>query len=414
MLGSARFAMRLATRTLVLLLTTLIVLTLVGVWYVALFDSVNGFVAATDHGRKLFGDFVAHYFPMGKKIWTTRAPSRGFLYSPIFAMALSPIAELPLASAKTLWGSIEVGATALLFAIPLLSLRGDRRALTSYGCYLLAFVTSYPVLHNFRWGQVSVVNTLLMLGAAYAYRSQRRLAAALMIALSVSIKFYPGLFLIYFLARRDRVIVLVALTVSALLLILLPAALLGVDETWRFYETTLTKASINVWIGRDTNSQYIGAVAERLSGVSTLRTVGGALGGLIVCVNLVLMILLALRSIEDAVLWAAALALLSIPFALRTSWPHYFVYLPFVQLLLARVMLAQPRGLWARVLEWGALALTVLLGSVLGFSLAPDFKAYGYWGCLFFANAILQLAVWSRLWPPLTGKSGAIRTVASV
>lgn len=375
------------------------ILAAVAGWYVALFESVDGFVEATDHGHKLLGDFVAHYFPMGKRIWTMRAPTRGFLYSPVFAMALSPLGELPLATAKTLWGSIEVAATALLFGIPLLSLRGDRRAIAWYAAYLLVFVTSYPVLHNFRWGQVSVINTLLVVGAAYAYRAQRSLIAALMIALSLSIKFYPGLFLVYFLARRDKAVLFPALLASVLLLMLVPAALLGMDETWRFYETTLTKASINVWIGRDPNSQYIGAVAERLSGMPSLRAAGGVLGGLVVGVNVYAMILLARRKIDDAVLWAAVLVLLSIPFMLRTSWPHYFVYLPFVQLLVARVMLAQPRRRGARLFEWGALVLSLALGSVLGFALAPDWKAYGYWGCLFFANAILQVVVGARVLP---------------
>lgn len=382
------------------MLATVVVLVAVAGWYAMLFGSVDGFVVATDHGRKLFGDFVAHYVPMGKRIWVNPVPTRGFLYSPLFAMALSPLSRLPIEQAKIWWGSVEVAATVLLFLLPLLSIRGARR-LAWYLCYLASFVTSYPVLHNFRWGQVSVINVLLVLATAYGYRAGRPLTAALLAASTLCINFYPGLILVYYLARRERGILLVAVSAAAVSLFLVPSVLIGPRETMGFYDAVLTRAGTAEWIFHDGNSQYIGSVVQRLTGMPVLRGPAGVFGGLVVLANLYAMFELARGDSDDAVLWAAALALLSIPFMLRTSWPHYFAYLPFVQLLVARDLAAHPPASLSRSIEWSGLVLSLLLGNVLAFALTPGWKAYGQWGCPFFANAVVWLVAWARLVPKI-------------
>ena len=153
-----------------------------------------------------------------------------------------------------------------------------------------------------------------------------------------------------------------------------------------------------MWIGHDTDSQYVGSVAARLTSIPATRAVGGWVGAAIVLADgWAAWRLARTASADDAVTWGAALVFLSLPFALETSWPHYFVYLPFVQLLVARAVAVLPGANLARV----GVALSIGLASVFGFALFSGWEAYSRAGCLFFADAALLVVTWAHLWPRL-------------
>jgi len=364
--------------------------------YVAMFHTLAGFTRALDHGRTLFRDFISFFYPMGTTVLTTRAPVLGYLYSPFFALVLHPLALLPLETAIVVWAVVEVLVTALLFALPVPSLFRAKHAVAWYLAYLAVFLTSFPVLHNFRWGQVSALITLLTLAAVYAYRAGRARQAGLLLAVAASVKLYPALLLLTFVARRERRPLLVVFVVVALLMGILPALVLGPEETVRFYVVVYRMVSGSVWIGHDTNSQYVGSVVARLTSIPATRAVGGWAGAVIVLADgWAVWRLARTASADDAVMWGAALVFLSLPFALETSWPHYFVYLPFVQLLVARTVAVLPGANLARV----GVALSIGLASVFGFALFPGWEAYSRAGCLFFADAVLLVVTWAHLWP---------------
>jgi hypothetical protein len=87
-------------------------------------------------------------------------------------------------------------------------------------------------------------------------------------------------------------------------------------------------------------------------------------------------------------LLAFALLLLSLPLVLSPSWPHYFVALPFVQLLLARLAGTDRFAL-------GSVAVSVLLSSCLLFRGIDDPDRYARWGLLLIANLVLLPAALS-------------------
>jgi hypothetical protein len=86
---------------------------------------------------------------------------------------------------------------------------------------------------------------------------------------------------------------------------------------------------------------------------------------------------------------AFALLSLSVPLIVPTAWPHYFVFLPFVQAWAAWKLVRAARG---RV--WGATILlgSVFLASVFGYRLAGDWWTYSQGGIPLVA-ALLLLAV---------------------
>ena len=55
-------------------LPILVVVVLVGIYYVRIWPHVGDFVLAVDHCDQLFCDFVRYFYVMGSELWKTRAP----------------------------------------------------------------------------------------------------------------------------------------------------------------------------------------------------------------------------------------------------------------------------------------------------------------------------------------------------
>ena len=204
------------------------------VLYWLLWGSVEGFVKAVDQGDLLFGDFIIHYYPMGEQFSGEQLPVEGYLYTAFFASILAVLAQLPLTEATVIWGGLQITVAVWLYAITagsVLGLGKRNRALL-----LLLFLTSLPLLHNFKWGQVSVFVTLSIVLALVCQQRGRSAVAGLILAVATSVKYYPGVLLVYFLIQRDwRFIITFALGVLACYG-LLPMLLLGV-EGWSNFTT---------------------------------------------------------------------------------------------------------------------------------------------------------------------------------
>jgi hypothetical protein len=97
--------------------------------------------------------------------------------------------------------------------------------------------------------------------------------------------------------------------------------------------------------------------------------------------------------------WALVLSFLATPFVLRTSWPHYFVFLPFAQAFLGTELLRNPARSKAARVEGALLLLaSVVLSSVPFFKVFPHWSQYTGGGCLFFADLLLVLLAMRILW----------------
>lgn len=390
--------------------------------YAATWRSYAGFASAIDTCEGVFCDFVRFYYPMGGAIFHAALPVPGFLYSPFVAILLAMFPPLGLETSLTLWGALQ------LLCVVLYVLLIRRLVPAGLAIQLLAaglVLSSFPVLHNFDWGQVGVFAVVAILGGLLLYRSGHRAAAAAALALAASFKFFPLIFLAPFAARRDGRFLALAVGACGALLFLVPGLALGFGATLRFYGALLDSCRDMGWVAGNYNSQHFPHVVLRLAGATGhdaaawLPLLRGISYG-IAAGNAGLLLLVVRRGLPHAELWSFQLLFLTVPFVLGTSWPADLAYLPFAQVFLAWWLLegraGRSRGLAAeaQAREEGAAdpgirsrrtgMLVLLLASVVAsniffFNLVGDRFLYGALGCLFWANLFLLAACHVELLP---------------
>ena len=364
------------------------------VYYHVLWGDLSGFAAAIDHCPDLFCDFRRHFYPTGRAFFLTGQPAQGYFYGAAFACFLSLFAWTSLPVALWLWGAFQAAVLGLLFIAPL----GGRRPLDPARCalYVFLFFGSVPILHNLKWGQVSTLLVACELIAFRLYDRSKKLAAALLLALAIAIKFYPAIFLLYFALRRDGRFVVACLAATMALLIL-PDAWLGWERGLEF-QSMASKAVLaarDTWIQHDPNSQFLPHVVRRLCGYGTGQGWAVARGlAYAGCVALSLVVWTAVRRGDaSADLAARMLLFLATPLWVPTSWPHYFCYLPAAQWLLLDD-LAGPvrRSLSVRVVAGGLIATSVAFSSVFALQASDGWYRYSSRGFILVANLALTLA----------------------
>jgi hypothetical protein len=371
-------------------------------------SSVRDVVVAIDHGDLLFADFVHHYYPTVAAPLRHSGPAGGFFYPAGFAVLIAPIGWLPLSVASIVWALVQIGCVAWSATWLVRAAAPDRPMLAAVGATLT--VTSIPVLHNLKWGQVSILILASAAGAFLAYRSGKKHLAALLLGVAAGIKGYPLVFLGWFAARGDVRFLLRAGSACALTLVVLPAIVMGPEHAL-FFQRVSTNSVLGAAEGvlRDFNSQYAPAVLARfydggwdaapLEAIAWARLGSGAAIGVIA-----LLVLVTARSQAPTIarhrdLLGFVLIACSTPFWLRTSWAHYFVHLPVAQVLLAYVFAteARSRSSWrgrtrAVLVIALLLAPSVYLSNVLGLLATEGWWYYANAGSLFFANAQVLVA----------------------
>jgi alpha-1,2-mannosyltransferase len=130
--------------------------------------------------------------------WTT------YLYPPLLAEALVPLAMLPLPVAAFLWFLISaasiIAAAWMSASLTVEDGRGadDMRLLVAAGAVVLI---ARFALDNFNLGQVNNIVAALAVAHIYFYARQRPVASAAALALAISIKLTPAILILYQIAR---------------------------------------------------------------------------------------------------------------------------------------------------------------------------------------------------------------------
>jgi hypothetical protein len=382
----------------------------------------RSFTTSIDAFTELFCDFVIYYYPMGEAIFRTGLPVDGFLYSPFVAILLAVFPLLGPTASLVLWGILQV---LFVFLYLLLFRRLVPAALPIQLLFVALALSSFPLLLNFIGGSVSVFMIVALLGLLVFNERGHRAAAASLFAFAVGFKFYPAIFLAPFAAGRDTRLLLFLAAACVAFLFVVPSVLLGVGDTLRFYGALSGSFRESDWVVANPHSNYFPHVVLRLAGAAghdvhahlpLLRRIAYGFAA----VNMGLLFLIQRARLRHGDLWSFQLVFLTLPFVLKTSWPHDFVFLPFAQALLAwRLVEGEKTALWTDIAgkpshssAWrertprASAVVTVFLllpsivfSNIVFFNLLGDFFRYGFYGFLFWADLLLLMALYVELLP---------------
>jgi hypothetical protein len=243
------------------------------------------------------------------------------------------------------------------------------------------------------------------------YEREHRAAAAGSLAFAVSFKFYPIMFLAPFAARRDARFLLFGVAACVAFLLVVPGVLLGAGDTLRLYGALVDQFRDSGWVVTNPHSQFLPHVVLRLTGATEahLPFLCWISAG-IAAANMGLIFLVQRGRLRHADLWSMQLVFLTIPFVLKTSWPHDFAFFPFTQAFLAWRLLegrtaaaestAGKRSHAGLAVTWSLLLASIALSNIVFYGLFGEFTRYGFSGFLFLANLFLLVALYVELLPP--------------
>ncbi len=158
--------------------------------------------------KRTCGDFHVYYasshnYLSGNPIYIAHEGIEEFKYSPLFALVFSPFTMLQEHSALYLWSVLNIFLLYLIFylfyKLKLVSFATPRDLLLIFCLFAL---TGRFIFENIKIGQINILLCCLLVLTMYWEKSQKDFLASIALAFSLMIKFFPLLFLVYFLLKR--------------------------------------------------------------------------------------------------------------------------------------------------------------------------------------------------------------------
>lgn len=387
-------------------------------YYAYTWRNAYNFRAAMDVCTKPFCDLADYYYPMGEAIFQTKLPVEGFVYSPFIAILFAVFPPFGFDASLLLWGILQ-GISVILYLFIFRQLVPARQP--TQLLFVALALSSFPLLHNLKWGQVGIFYTVSILGSLVLLERDRRAFAAALLAFAVSFKFLPLIFFLPFSFRRDFRFLLYAGIACGAFLIAVPCLFLGIDGTLNFYSALIDSYRHFDWVMTSYNSQFFPHVMLRLAkgtgfDYAMFRLATSAdfnleaslqiLRGIaysIAVLNVGLVFWVQRARLPNANLWSVHILFLSIPFVLPTSWPVDLVYLPFGQALLAWKILEEDKSFsWKHPIPQGKLfsfllLVSIVISNIVFYNLFGDRVAYGSVGFIFWADLLLLVVSYMEL-----------------
>ncbi len=253
-----------------------------------------------------------------------------YLYPPLFAVTMLPLAFVPYATAFAIWLGVNVGFLAASLA---LFLAGRRKSLMVAAACVVVAGTFHPIWHHLKIGQSSLLVLFLLALTLRLLLRGRDAAAGFALAGAILLKLTPGILLVLLAARR-RWNALAAAVAGVLLLSLISSLVAGVGPQMTYFGEMVPL------LGAGTAfypNQSLNGLITRLLGLGDYRKADlsldlaaprilGIVGGLVV-IGLSMAAVIRRRregspeAIEDGF---AALVIASL-MASPISWEHHYV-----------------------------------------------------------------------------------------
>ncbi len=348
---------------------------------------------------------------------------------PIMPLTLLPFMMLPPVPGALCWFVLKAALTAGSIWMCFRMVRSEKRPLPSYVQAMVILFSFRPILSDLHHGNNNLVILFLVVATLYAWRKGYDVLAGLSLALAISYKVTPALFVPYFLYKRSWRTVGATCVGMGLFLLVVPSLIIGPTfngeclATWwhRMLSPFLSKGFISP---QEVNQSMVGVLTRLLTDTKTgdgrydvhldlnlvswpPRVVGLLVKGL--SVGLVGLLALFCRTRTDRrddprLLGEFALVVLTMLFVSERSWKHHYVTLLLPYTYLAyRVGVARVSGR-VRWLLGSAMVLSALLMATTSSELGGLFArhqghkiAQGY-GMFLWAGVVLYIATAWRVW----------------
>jgi hypothetical protein len=181
----------------------------------------------------------------------------------------------------------------------------------------------------------------------------------------------------------------------------LPTAFLGFSDWFKFESASIQALSNNEGLRKDINSQYFLHVVLRWAeGLDLSAPINlhikliQWLGYLIAGLCFVMMWIFQSIKETDRYYLSIVSIFLAIPFLVQSSWPHYFVYLPFCQLAIFYYLVNKSKEFTkTEVLARLFTFLSMLCSSIFIFDIFGHWSLFNKNGILFLSNFLLVISL---------------------
>jgi hypothetical protein len=130
-------------------------------------------------------------------------PFGKMLNPPFFIWALLPLGLLSYSTSLWIWSLLSLACGTISIVLLQKNLKFPRTSATLTLTLILAFFAYYPTFSNIQFGQITLILLPLVIGAWLAARHKNYCLLGILLGVAASLKIFLGLFILYFLWRRE-------------------------------------------------------------------------------------------------------------------------------------------------------------------------------------------------------------------
>lgn len=400
------------------------------VWITMLLTVIGGAMIYADKASEDRSAFI-RWRPQVLQFWEGENIYDRMMFPnpPIMPITLYPLMTLPPVQGALIWYILKAALTVVSVWFCFRMVRPDDRVIPSYVQAVVLLFSFRPILGDLHHGNNNLIILFLIVSALMAWRNHYDVLAGLCLALAISYKVTPALFVPYFMYKRSWRTVGATLLGLGLFLVIIPSLVIGPQFNgeclgmW-FYRILRPFVVKGVVSQQEINQSMVGVLTRLLTDsslgterydlkldVNLVSWPPRVVGILVKGMSLGLVGLLAVfcrtkteRRDDPRLLGEFALVVLTMLFVSERSWKHHFVTLLLPYTYLAyRAGVAPGSQLLRRILAGALVASAVLMAttsSEMGGLFADNQGhkiAQGY-GMFLWAAVVLYVATAWRIW----------------
>jgi alpha-1,2-mannosyltransferase len=355
-------------------------------WLVTMVGAAAVYAGKADDGKSAFIRWRHQVIDLwqGVNIWDRYY----FPNPPIFALTLTPFTWLPPVSGALAWFSFKVVLVSTSILLCFRMVNASEKVLPSYAQALVIILSLRPIMSDLHHANNNLLILSLIVFALYAWRKGYDILAGLILALAITYKVTPALFVPYFLYKRSWRTVGATILGMGLFLLAVPSLVLGPGLngqclSWWWHRILSPFVAGDVVSVQEVNQSMVGTLSRLLSAhknpdphgytgteidgnflALAPRTVALIVKGLSFGFVGLLAYFCRTRASkrDDArMMGEFALVVLVMLFVSERSWKHHFVTLLIPYTYLAYRAIVAPTTRQVRLVLGGALCASALL-----------------------------------------------------